>query len=432
MRCKYLGVTVQDDRVIATYLIESPYSVEQAAEVLAGEQSTGTFIAVPGETEELKERYRTKVLSIEPLEESSTPAFPQPPALTSGHYSRSRVIVSIPFEMVGSDLTTLLASVLGNVYELKEVSALRLIDLELPPAFLERCAMPRFGVEGTRALADVQGRPLIGAVVKPSVGLQPEAFAQRVQVLAEAGADFIKDDELMADAPYCRFEARVQAVMRVVHDVAQRTGRKPMVAFNITGDIDSMMRRHDVVQAAGGNCVQVNLNQAGLVAMSYLRRKGALPIHGHRSGWGIYSRQPWFGIDFKPYALLWRLVGVDHVIVTGPDRKFWEPNDSCLAGMGACLTPIQSPADRVMPAVGSAQWGGQAPLILEALGNADLIYIGGAAIAAHPGGPAAGVLAMRQAWEAALAGIPLVSYAAEHRELAQSIAAFGGTAQGGK
>ncbi|HYO87308.1 MAG TPA: RuBisCO large subunit C-terminal-like domain-containing protein [Candidatus Limnocylindrales bacterium] len=432
MRRKYLGVMVQDDRVIATYLIESPYSVEQAAEVLAGEQSTGTFIAVPGETEELKERYRTKVLSIELLEESSMPAFPQPPALTSGHYSRSRVTVSIPFEMVGSDLTTLLASVLGNVYELKEVSALRLIDLELPPAFLERCAMPRFGVEGTRALADVQGRPLIGAVVKPSVGLQPEAFAQRVQVLAEAGADFIKDDELMADAPYCRFEARVQAVMRVVHDVAQCTGRKPMVAFNITGDIDSMMRRHDVVQAAGGNCVQVNLNQAGLVAVSYLRRQGALAIHGHAAGWGLTSRQAWFGLDFKVYALIWRLVGIDQLVTIGLDSKFWPTNDASLGAMRECLTAIRSEADRVMPAVGSKQWGGQAPAMVAAMGSPDVIYLAGAGIFGHPGGPAAGVTAIRQAWEAALAGIPLVSYAAEHRELAQSIAAFGGTAQGDK
>ncbi len=418
------------DRVIATYLLESPRLVEQAAEVLAGEQSTGTFIAVPGETEELKERYRTKVVSIEPLEELLTPSFPQPPLLRSDRYQRARVTVSIPYEMVGSDLTTLLASVMGNVYELKEVTALRLVDLQLPPAFLERSTLPRYGVPGTRALTGVMAGPVIGAVVKPAVGLTPEAYADMARTLVEAGADFVKDDELMADAPYCPFEQRVTAVMRVLKDYAQRTGRKPMYAFNITGDIDAMMRRHDFVLAAGGNCVQVNLNQAGLVAVSYLRRNGALPIHGHRSGWGIYSRQPWFGMDFKPYALLWRLVGVDHLIVTGPDSKFWEPSESCLEGMRACLTPIQTEADRVMPAVGSAQWGGQAPQILDVLGSADLIYIGGAAIMGHPGGSAAGVTAMRQAWDAALAGVQLADYASDHPELAQSIQTFGAAQEG--
>ncbi|MEZ6074314.1 MAG: hypothetical protein R3C56_01175 [Pirellulaceae bacterium] len=44
------------DPIIATYLIETPNSVEQVAETIAGEQSSGTFLAVPGETEELKSR----------------------------------------------------------------------------------------------------------------------------------------------------------------------------------------------------------------------------------------------------------------------------------------------------------------------------------------------------------------------------------------
>ena len=43
-------------------------------------------------------------------------------------------------------------------------------------------------------------------------------------------------------------------------------------------------------------------------------------------------------------------------------------------------------------------------------------------------GPAAGVRAVRQAWEAAVAGIPLETYAREHPELAQSLQKFGGNA----
>ena len=52
------------DPVIATYLIETPISVERAAEMIAGEQSSGTFLPVPGETEELKARARAKVIGI--------------------------------------------------------------------------------------------------------------------------------------------------------------------------------------------------------------------------------------------------------------------------------------------------------------------------------------------------------------------------------
>jgi ribulose-bisphosphate carboxylase large chain len=44
---------------------------------------------------------------------------------------------------------------------------------------------------------------------------------------------------------------------------------------------------------------------------------------------------------------------------------------------------------------------------------------------AHPGGPASGVAALRQAWEAAVAGKTLEDYARDHRELGQTIAKFG-------
>lgn len=419
------------DRVTATYLVESPRSVAQAAEILAGEMSTGTFIPVPGETEELKERYRTRVVAIEPLAGSPIPAFPQPPALQSEHFSRARVTVSIPYEMVGSDLTTVLASVVGNITELREVSALRLVNLELPAAFLDRCALPRYGVDGTRGAISVQDRPLIGGVIKPAVGLTPGDFAARARLLAEAGVDLIKDDELLASPAYCPFEERVTAVMRALNEYSARSGRRVLYAFNLTADLDTMLRRAEFVSAAGGLCGQVNLNQVGLVGVAALRRRTELILHGHTAGWGLYSRQPFFGMDFQPCQLIWRLVGVDHLVIAGPDSKFWLPNDLSLAALGACLTPLRSPADRIMPAVGSRQWGGQAPMIAAALSRPDLIYLAGAGIFAHPGGAAAGVAAIRQAWDAALSGAALDDYAASHPELAQALRTFAPPSAGG-
>ena len=56
------------ERIKATYFIETPLPVEKAAAVLAGEQSSGTFVAVPGETEELKQRFAARVESITPVE----------------------------------------------------------------------------------------------------------------------------------------------------------------------------------------------------------------------------------------------------------------------------------------------------------------------------------------------------------------------------
>ena len=47
------------------YLVESFEPLEKAAEVIAGEQSCGTFISLPAETADLKERARARVVGIE-------------------------------------------------------------------------------------------------------------------------------------------------------------------------------------------------------------------------------------------------------------------------------------------------------------------------------------------------------------------------------
>ena len=74
---------MSEDRVLATYLIETPHSLEHAAAMIAGEQSSGTFVSVPGETNELKERFGAQVLSIEPLGTVDLPSLPgsKPPIL---------------------------------------------------------------------------------------------------------------------------------------------------------------------------------------------------------------------------------------------------------------------------------------------------------------------------------------------------------------
>ena len=192
---------------------------------------------------------------------------------------------------IGPSLPNLVATVAGNLFELKDVSGLRLLDIRLPAAFGAAYAGPRFGIEGTRRLADVHGRPLIGTIIKPSVGLDAEAAAM-VKELCEAGIDFIKDDELQSDGPNCPFDERVRAVMRVINDHADRTGKKAMYAFNLTGELDQMRRRHDLVRDLGGTCIMASLNSVGLVGMIELGRFSELPIHAHRNGWGYLSRHP--------------------------------------------------------------------------------------------------------------------------------------------
>jgi ribulose-bisphosphate carboxylase large chain len=161
-----------------------------------------------------------------------------------------------------------------------------------------------------------------------------------------------------------------------------------------------------------------------MVAVEHLRRHCQLPIHGHRNGWGMFSRCPDLGMDYRAYQKFWRLAGVDHLHVNGLQNKFVESDESVVASIRACLEPMCSGYE-VMPVVSSGQWGGQVPETYRQVKTVDLMYLAGGGIMAHPGGPAAGIAAIRQAWEAAMQDIQLETYAESHAELRQSLDFFG-------
>jgi ribulose-bisphosphate carboxylase large chain len=416
------------DVVQATYLVETPHSLEHAAAVIAGEQSSGTFISVPGETDELKARFGAQVRQIKPLGSVRAPSLPgsKPPGSASAEpeFRRGEIVVSFPLHNFGPSLPNLLATVAGNLYELQELSGIRLIDLELPPAFAEHYPGPRFGVDGTRKLVQIYERPLIGTIVKPSIGLSTSDLQGVVRDLALAGLDFIKDDELHADPPYAPLAERVPAVMAAIERVADRTGKKTMYAFNISGDIDHMLRAHDLVIEHGGTCVMISVNNVGIAALAHLRKHCALPIHGHRNNFGAMSRHPFLGVGFTAYQKLFRLAGVDHLHVGGLDSKFYQTDEEVARSITDCLTPLFGDY-RVMPAISSAQWAGSAVRTYAATRTIDVIHLAGGGILGHPNGAAAGVSSMRQGWAAALAGTPLDEYAATHPELRAAIEKFG-------
>lgn len=411
-------------RIEADYLLETPKDVRRVAEFMAGEQSSGTFVAVPGETPELKARVAATVTRIEMLDDAPAASLPSANLSTppDARFQRALVTLSWPLATLGPSLPNLMATIAGNLFELKPVTGLRLLDVRLPQEFARAYEGPRFGVAGTRRLAGVDGRPLIGTIIKPSVGLGPQETAALVADLCSAGIDFIKDDELQADGPACPFDQRVDAVMRVIDDHAERTGKKVMYAFNLTGDLDQMRRRSDLLTKRGATCAMASLNSVGLVGMIELRRFCDLPIHAHRNGWGYLTRHPMLGWSYIAWQKIWRLAGVDHMHVNGIGNKFAESDESSIASARECLTPMfDDKPCTVMPVFSSAQTAAQAPGTYQGLGSADLIVTAGGGIMAHPMGAAAGVAAMQEAWEAALAGVPLAEFARTRPNLQRAL-----------
>jgi ribulose-bisphosphate carboxylase large chain len=410
------------DRIEADYLVETVEDPVRAVEIMAGEQSSGTFVTVPGEDAPTVVSARARVERLETIDVLERPSLP---GATPGKPVLAQATLSWPLSNMGPSLPNLLATVAGNLFELRAFSGLKLLDLRLPRAFGVVNPGPAFGITGTRKLTGVASGPLIGTIIKPSVGLSPAETAELVRTLAQAGIDFIKDDELQADGPHCPFEERVRAVMRVIRDESERSGKKVMFAFNLTGDIDEMRRRHDFVLAEGGTLIMASMHSIGLSGMLALRRHSQLPIHAHRNGWGALGRHPNHGVSYVAWSKLWRLAGADHLHVNGIANKFCESDESVIASAQSILSPLWDDLPMTaMPVFSSGQTIRQAAPTWERLGSDDLIHAAGGGILAHPKGPRAGVESFREAWAAAKAGEPIEARAARSSALLAALGAY--------
>ena len=254
-------------RIIAVYDIEA-LDPERSAAGLAGEQSSGTFTAVPGETDELRERFGAQVLSVE-THGTRPPSLPT--RFGYDEVTAARITVEFPMENIDADLTTLQSAVAGNLFELGDLTACRLADLRLPPEFLAAHAGPRHGIAGTRRLLRKPEGVMIGTIVKPNVGLAEDDFRTPVRDLARAAIDLIKDDELLTDPAYLPLATRARIATEEIRAAEQETGHPTMYAFNLGGDLAGLPGRVETVERAGGRCVMLPVPLMGLPALEWLR-----------------------------------------------------------------------------------------------------------------------------------------------------------------
>ncbi|MDO6731242.1 ribulose-bisphosphate carboxylase large subunit family protein [Marinovum sp. 2_MG-2023] len=407
-----------------TYRLETAGDIAALAAKIASDQSTGTFTELPGETAAVQARCAARVEAITPLAPTDVPTLPDPGG--QGPYNRADVVIAYPLEAVGTDIAALMTITVGGVFAVRGLSGIRVMDIDLPAAWSCHPG-PQFGIAGSRRLMGVTTGPMIASIIKPSLGLLPDETAAVVAQLCDAGVDFIKDDEKLMNPGYSPLSDRIKAIMPVIDAHEQKTGKRVMYAFGISSaDPDVMMRNHDMVVAAGGNAAVININSIGYGGMAFLRKRSGLCLHAHRNGWDVLTRHPGFGMEFRAYQKIWRLLGVDQFQINGIRAKYWEPDESFVRSFHAMAEPIFDQSDRALPVVCSGQWGGQAVDTYRQTGRTlDLMYLGGGGIHGHPMGAAAGVRAIRQAWDAAAADVELADYARDHRELAAALATWG-------
>jgi ribulose-bisphosphate carboxylase large chain len=409
-------------KLTAHYYIESQIEPEQAAALLAGEQSSGTFVQVPGESDELRARHGAEVTAVQHLG-WTTPSLPS--RSTPERVMAAEIELEFPMENVGSDIATTLTAVAGNLFELGDLFACRLRRLDLPNEFVAAHPGAAHGVRGTRQLIGIDDEVLVGTIVKPNVGLKEADYRQVVRDLARASIDLIKDDELMTNPDYLPLKTRVRVATEEIESAAQLTGKRTMYAFNITGDIAGLRERHDLVVQAGGTCVMLTIPVMGLPALAYLRSFAQVPIHGHRGGLAGAMRSPALGTSYEAWQKLARLAGADHLHASGLGSKFYERDEEVAANVRHLLTPLGD-AEQVLPALSSGQNVFTPHPTWDALHSTDLLMLAGGGIAAHPDGAAAGVQSLRDAWAAARSGTALEDAARTSEPLARAVSFFGG------
>lgn len=378
-----------DDYVVATYLFRSrEKDILQRVATMAAEQTTGTWIQVPDETNQLKERHQGKVLGIWEVPDYETDR------QITGEERTHVFQLAYPVENIGSQIPMLLTTVFGNISMMGEI---KLVDLSLPRKFVDGLPGPQFGVKGIRKLLGIPERPLLNTMIKPSTGITPEKGAELFYQAGLGGTDIIKDDEVLADTGFSPFLRRVELYLRMAKRAHEETGQKILYAVNVTDEPERCLNKAIAAVEAGANAIMVNYLPAGIGILSSLARnpKIRVPILAHLDFGGALYASPFHGISSHLiYGKLARLAGVDMLTIPTPYGKFWILRDKYLR----IAVALQKPAydkERAWPIAGGAVKQGHLPQLFKDLGK-DFIVGAGGAIYAHPMGPSAGARAFRQ------------------------------------
>jgi ribulose-bisphosphate carboxylase large chain len=382
------------DRLVATFELEPAGS----ARALAVEESTGTE-AIPAE---MWARVGGEVL----LDEGG------------------RAVIAWPWRNWGANLPQLMASILvGEGCETARFTRCRLVAVEWPDDLIAALGGgPRFGLDGCRALLGpgAETRPLLGGIVKPSLGLGPAEVAATAAALARGGCDMIKDDELLADPDWCPLADRVPAVAAALDEV----GRPVLYAANISGPVDTLLERAASSVEAGATAIMVNAFATGIDAVRAVAAAGlGVPVLAHRVGAGPIVRNPEVGVDGAVLCELTRIAGADLVQIGGFGGKLFDTHDEVARNLAACRRPLGG-ARLPVPVNGGGVWAGSTPTVLAAAGH-DIMLLLGMGAYEHPGGPEAGARSVKQAIDAVTAGQSLDAAARSAPDLAVALAHFG-------
>ena len=388
----------ETDLICTFYVEPEGISLKEAAGGVAAESSVGTWTELTTEKPYVK-RFAAHVFSIE----------------------GNVIKIAYPIELFEpSNMPNVLSSVAGNVFGLKALKNLRLLDIEFPNQLLNSFKGPAFGIAGIRKLLKIPKRPLVGTIIKPKLGLETKDHAKVAYEAWLGGCDVVKDDENLSSQSFNPFEERLAQTLESRDKAQEETNERKVYMINVTAETQMMLKRAQAVVDQGGEYIMVDILTCGWSALQTLRDQNfKLVIHAHRAGHAAFTKNPLHGIAMKPIATVARMIGVDQLHVGTVVGKMSETKAEVIENIGACKAEMGL-LKSVLPVASGGLHPRLVPALMETFGN-DFVIQAGGGIHGHPDGTVAGAKAMRQAVDATLYGKTLEEYAKTHKELALAL-----------
>jgi len=296
--------SVKDTDILALFRVTPQPGVDpvEAAAAVAGESSTATWTVVWTDLLTACDRYRAKAYRVDAVPNSTDQYF-------------AFIAYECDLFEEGS-LANLTASIIGNVFGFKAVSALRLEDMRIPIAYLKTFQGPATGIIVERERLDKYGAPMLGATVKPKLGLSGKNYGRVVYEGLRGGLDFLKDDENINSQPFMRWRERFLYCMEGINRAAAATGEVKGSYLNMTaGTMDECIKRGDYAKQIGSVICMVDLvlGYTAIQTAAIWARENDMILHLHRAGNSTYARQKNHGINFRVICKWMRMSGVDHI-----------------------------------------------------------------------------------------------------------------------
>ncbi|MFW9880004.1 MAG: type III ribulose-bisphosphate carboxylase [Candidatus Thorarchaeota archaeon] len=412
-----------ENDLVAMYYVEiSPNckNLQHAAQEIAKESSIGTWTEIATLSSEIAYRLKPSTFYID-------------------HENRIIKIAYTKELFEVNNLPQILSAIAGNIYGMKVLKSLRLLDISFPKDIINAYKGPKFGIEGIRTLTKVKNRPLLGTIVKPKVGLDEVEHSKVCQDAWIGGLDIVKDDENLTSMTFNKFEKRIIETLKKRDKAENETGERKFYMPNITAPLNKMKERADFVIENGGEYVMVDVLTIGFSALQEIRDyldEREVVIHAHRAMHAALTRNKKHGITMLALSKIMRLIGMDQ-LHTGTIVGKMEGDRNEVLECNQILTTQQNSDNNITML--NQDWGkikstlpvasgGLSPLhvpdLMEILGK-DMVYQFGGGTHGHPDGTIAGAKAIRQAIDAFLNGSTLEEYAEKNIELAKAIEKWG-------